>query len=414
MATLASVGANKRLTSAEALQRLEEHASTALDALAARPDVDAEMLHFIVQKGGAATRRAVAASATASPDTNLLLANDGDADVRGELARKIGRLFPGLLKEEQKHLRNTTVLTLQKLAKDEVASVRAILAEEIKSLDCVPYAIVKQLANDADTLVAAPLLEFSPRLDDRTLIEIVVASRASAVLGAVARRQGLSENVSDAVAATLDISAVAELLANTSAAIRTKTLDKIISNAADVSEWHGSLVVRAELSRSAIKRLSAFVASAYIEVLASRAGLDKSIQKHLNRRLEKRRKTEASPAKPDWIGAREDSGTDTLSEAFVAEAIESCRRDVVVRALSASVKADEAAVRKILESGSAEAATALVWRAGLNMRVALKLQIQVMRLTQEDLLYPRNGSDFPLTEDRMRWQLRFWNISSNG
>ena len=411
MAERASDGATKKLASAEALQRLEERAGATLGALAARTDVDAGMLHFIAQSGGAATRRAVAASATASPDTNLLLAGDSDSDVRGELAQKIGRLFPGLLKEEQKHLRNTTVMVLQKLARDEAASVRAILAEEIKGLDCVPFAIVKELANDSDLLVAAPLLEYSPRLDDRTLIEIVVASRASGVLGAVARRKGLSENVCDAVASTLDVGAVAELLANTSAVIRTKTLDRIISNAAEVSEWHGSLAVRAELSPSAIKRLAAFVASTYIEVLAPRAGLDKSTQKYLHRRLEERRKTETAPAMPAWVAARGEPGADRLSEAFVAEAIEGCKRDVVVRALSAAAKADDAVVRKILESGSAEAGTALVWRAGLSMRVAYKLQVQIMRLAQANLLYPRNGSEYPITEERMLWQLRFWNVS---
>lgn len=411
MAERAICAADKMVASTEALQRLEEHASTALDALAARTDVDAEVLHFIAQNGGASTRRAVAASATAAPDTNLLLSQDDDIDVRGELARKIGRLFPGLLEEEQRRLRNTTIQILQKLAKDEAASVRAILAEEIKSLDCVPYEIVKQLADDTDPLVAAPLLEFSPRLDDRTLIEIIAASRASGVLSAVARRKGLSEDVSDAVAATLDISAVAELLANTSAAIRTKTLDRIISNAADVSEWHNSLVVRAELSRSAIKRLAAFVASSYIAVLASRAGLDKSTQKYLARRLEERRKAESVPPTPEWGDASEEPRGDTFSETFVAEAIEGCKRDVVVRTLSISAKVDEAVVRKVLESGSAEGAVALVWRAGLSMRVAYKLQVQVMRLAQADLLYPRNGSEYPLTEERMLWQLRFWGIA---
>jgi hypothetical protein len=72
---------------------------------------------------------------------------------------------------------------------------------------------------------------------------------------------------------------------------------------------------------------------------------------------------------------------------------------------------DEAVVRRIVESKSAKAATALVWRAGLSMRVAFKLQTQVMRLTGPALLPARGGVDFPLTEDEMRWHLSYFGVS---
>lgn len=398
----------RELTAAEALRLLEEHARVAQDELASRTDAGEGVLHYLAENGAPATRRAVAANPAASPKSNRLLADDDDDNVRSALAQKIGRLFPGLLDVEQKRLRDLTIATLERLARDEVASVRAVLAEELKHHDCVPKDIIKRLASDSEPTVAVPLLEFSPLLADRDLIEIVVASRASAVLSAIARRKKLSVKVTDAVAATFDIGAVSALLANTDAAIRTKTLDKIISQAAEVAEWHSPLVVRADLSKNAIRRLASFVASALIDSLAARDGLDEATRKHLKKKCDERRDAELMSEAEEVDAARQ---AGALDEAFVAKAVENCRKESVVRALTVLAKVDETVVRLILDSKSAKAATALVWRAGLSMRVAFKLQTQVMRLTGPALLPARGGVDFPLTVDEMRWHLGYFGVS---
>lgn len=408
MAELDKKIAAQELTAKEALRLLEKHARVAQDKLAASTDAGEDVLHYLAENGATATRRSVAANPAASPKSNRLLADDADDSVRGELAQKIGRLFPGLLDCEQKHLRDLTIATLERLARDEVASVRAVLAEEIKHHDCVPQNIIKQLASDIEPAVSIPVLEFSPLLGDRDLIEIVVASRASSVLSAIARRKKLSVKVTDAVAATFDISAVSALLANTDATIRTKTLDRIISQAAEVAEWHSPLVVRADLSKNAIRRLASFVASALIDRLAARDGLDEATRKHLKHKCDERRDAELM-SEADEVDAARQAGT--LDEAFVAKAVESCRKESVIRALTVLAKADETVVRLILDSKSAKAATALVWRAGLSMRVAFKLQTQVMRLTGPALLPARGGVDFPLTEEEMRWHLGYFGVS---
>ena len=404
--------APKPLSAQEALRLIERHARETQDVLASRTDAEPEVLDYLAKNGAPATRQAVAANPATSVESNHCLASDVDKNVRKALAGKIGRLFPGLLAEEQKHLRDMTIATLKKLAEDEASEVRAILAEEIKCHDCVPKPVIDQLAHDADPKVCLPVIEFSPLLDDRDLIQLVVATRASNILSAVARRKKLSGEVSDAVATTLDIDAVAALLANTDAAIRTKTLDKIISQAAEVAEWHAPLVVRVDLSKSAIKRLASFVGGALIDALAARDGLDESTKAHLKSKLKERRKTDAKNEVEDdaaMVEAARKAGT--LNEAFVAEAVEECRKETVVRALSVLAKTDEITVRRIIEARSAKGAIALVWRAGLSVRVALKLQTQVMRLSGKDIVPARRGIDFPLSEDEMRWHLGYFGIS---
>ena len=403
------------LAPGEALRLLERREQSAQHELASHTDAGEGVLHYLAEHGAAATRRAVAANPAASPEANRLLADDEEDDVRVELACKIGRLFPGLLLVEKKHLRDLTIETLERLSRDEEPRVRAMLAEEIKHLDCVPKDVVQRLAHDAETVVCTPIIEYSPLLSDADLIEIVAVAQANAMLSAVARRKGLSGDVSDAVVATGDTTAITVLLTNIDARLRKKTLDTIVSQAAEVAEWHGPLVLRTELSPRAIRRIASFVASALIDLLAARQGLDEATRTHLARKLHARRRQETRTAdKPPANAAAEVEAAlraGKLDDSFVAAAAEACQKETVARALSVLAKTDETVVRRILDSGSAKAVTALCWRAGLSMRIAFKLQNSVMRLKGHDLLPARGGVGFPLTEDEMRWHLGYFGVA---
>lgn len=404
----------KTLSAIEALRLLEERVQAAQSELAARTDAGADMLQYLAQNGAVATRCAVAANPAATPEANLLLAGDDEDEVRINLARKIGRLFPGMLVTEEKHLRDLAVETLEKLAADQAPRVRAILAEEIKRLDCIPKRIVKKLARDVETIVAAPIVEFSPLLGDAELIEIVAAAETNAMMNAVARRKGLTAGVSDAVVATRNTEAIAALLKNVDAAIRKRTLDKIVSQAAEIAEWHGPLVLRAELSPEAIRRLSSFVSSALIGILVERNGLSETTRANLERKLAQRRTQEQEEEEAEREHAAVHVATAKLAGKldgdFITEAVEARHKDTVVCALSQLTKVHEVIVRTILDSGSAKAVTALVWKAGLNMRVAYKLQTSIMRLSRAELLPARDGVNFPLSEEEMRFHLDFFGV----
>jgi uncharacterized protein (DUF2336 family) len=210
----------EHLTYSEARAVLESHSTELESELARHPDAEPEMLYYLAERGNPGTRRAVAAHPATPAAANRFLADDVDPEVRAELARKIGRLLPDLLASERERVCELTLETLDRLARDQLPRVRAILAEEIKSLDCVPKHVVDMLAHDVEETVNAPILEFSPLLSDNDLLEIVASARAQSALAAVARRRGISEDVSHAVVATLDIPAVAALLANPDASLR--------------------------------------------------------------------------------------------------------------------------------------------------------------------------------------------------
>jgi uncharacterized protein (DUF2336 family) len=410
---LPDVGLPDKLSRDDILQILEERTQAAQNELAGRTDAGPDVLYYLAAKGAAAIRRAVAANSATPARANRLLADDTDDDVRAELARKIGRLMPDLAREENEKLRELTIETLEKLASDQLPRVRAILAEEIKSLDCIPARVVKRLARDAELMVSAPILEYSPLLSDDDLMEIIATAKAKEALSAIARRRFLSANVSDAIATSLDIPAVASLLANPDAKIREEALGRIIEQAEKVRAWHRPLAIRADLSQRAIRRIATFVGAALIEKLSQRHNIDEETRQHLNRQLRARIEAgddavSAEDSARHAVAAAKAAGR--LDDTFVEDAAENGRRDVVAVALATLARVPEEIARRMLQFGSAKPLTALVWRAGLPMRTAFKIQRFIMKLPTDQLLPARDGVRFPLTDDEMRWHLGYFDV----
>ena len=385
--------------------------------LAARTDAGADVLHYLARMGAKAIRAAVAANPATPAATNRLLADDAEEDVRAELAAKIARLLPGLSASESSHIYALTIETLECLARDAAVKVRAILAEEIKALDCVPRDVVLTLARDAHSVVAAPILEYSPLLSDADLMEIIACAQVGDVLAAIARRKPVSAPVSDYLVRSLDIPAVAALLVNPDARIRKQTMDKIIEQAEEFSSWHLPLALRADLSARAIRRIAGFVGASIIERLAGRKDLSDATRSHLNRELRARLAENdiiaSATSAPSAAQAVQQAQADgRLDGTFVEHAAQAGQRELVVLALASLAHVGEATVRKILGAGNAKPLVALVWHAHLSMRLAFKIQTSIMRLPGHELLPARGGVNFPLTKEEMRWHLAYFNIAA--
>lgn len=404
-----------QLSYEEARAVLESNKGQLERELASRADAEPEMLYYLAERGAPAVRRKVAANPATPAAADRILADDADPEVRAELAQKIGRLLPDLLASERDRVCELTLETLRRLAGDQLARVRAILAAEIKSLDCVPKDVVLALAQDVEETVSVPILEYSPLLSDNDLIEIIASARAQSALAAVARRRGVSERVSEIIVASLDIPSVAALLANPSARIRENAMDRIIEQAESIEAWQGPLVMRSDLSLRALRRIAGFVGVSLLRQLCERHGLDEETVQHLKRCLRRRLEqgdeesaTKEDKARAEVIAAR-DRGA--LDEHYVEEAIESGKRDVVIEALSLLAHGQRPMIEKILSSRSAKAITALVWKAGLNMRTGFKIQTLLLKLHADELLPARAGVAFPLSEEEMAWHLSYFGFS---
>ena len=85
-------------------------------------------------------------------------------------------------------------------------------------------------------------------------------------------------------------------------------------------------------------------------------------------------------------------------------------RDFVYAALALLAGTDVVTVEKICSLRAAKPVVALSWQAKLSMRFALRLQKELAQVQPKDLIYPREGTDYPLTHDELVWQLDFFGI----
>lgn len=414
----------KRLFSSEVLPaRLRyEDARAALEAdslatrreLAARSDAPPETLYYLASDDDVTVRTLVAGNPATPIQASESLVSDIEGDVRAELARKIARLVPDLSKTELGDIRDRVLVLLERLASDEVTRVRQIVAEEIKACPAVPKRLAVALARDAALLVCAPVLEYSPLLSDEDLREIIATTKVQGALAAIARRRHLDSALADAIVATLEIPAIAQLLANPNAEIREDTMDRIISEAASIEAWHLPLVMRPALSLRAVRRIAIFVSRALIDELTLNRDIDEETQKYLKARTQARIESDDDNDMPtpnstiDNIQRAFKNGV--LNDDLVAKAASLQHKAAVTLALSLKTGIPEALISRIIEAKSGKGITALCWRAGLAMRTALAIEIFVANVPLEARILPRGGIDYPMNEKDMRWHLTYFGV----
>jgi uncharacterized protein (DUF2336 family) len=404
-----------RLDPRAALKILEDRARGHDDAAIRDADLGEALFEYLAEHGAPATRQAVAGNKAVPARVNRVLAGDTVEAVRAELAVKIARLMPGLEQRESEETVALTIATLGLLAKDSAVKVRAILAEEIKHMDCIPHDVALRLAHDLEEIVSAPILEYSPLLSDVDLMEVIAAGKVQKAFAAIARRKPLSDKVSDALVQSLDVPAVAALLVNADAKIRKETMERIIEQAEEFESWHQPLVMRADLSARAIRRIANFVGAALIELLAKREDLSEETQRDLARKLRARLEQGGpSPAQAEGAAQAVAKAKEAraLDDGFVENAALAGRRDTVILALAELSRVADSTVRKILDQHSAKPLVALVWHAHLSMRTAFRIQTSVMKLPGHELLPARGGVHFPLSKEEMRWHLSYFGIAA--
>jgi uncharacterized protein (DUF2336 family) len=370
-----------------------------------------EILYFLADDGDVSVRRRVAENRATPRQADLKLTGDGDETVRTALAIKISSLIPDLPALTQHKVQELTYDVLRQLAKDQAVRVREILADALQSLPNLPPDVINRLARDVEIRVAEPVLKSSPVLSDADLLDIINNGPIAGALAAIAKRSSLTEPVSAAIASSEDNLAIAALLANPSAQIREDTLTQLCERAPARTEWHEPLVHRPKLPLAAIKRLASFVATRLLEALQAQPAIDSAAAQEIADLVRKR--IDAPEASDDpATRVHELSARGELDEPAITAALESGQRAFVVAALAHKAGTDNATVHKIMSAHSAKGMTALAWKAGLSMRLALQLQTRLAGIAPQQALYPKGGSNYPLSDDDLKWQLEFFGIST--
>jgi uncharacterized protein (DUF2336 family) len=339
---------------------------------------------------------------------STILAGDDDSDVRLALAARLVDLLPDVSQDKHSQLYAFVVQALGTLALDEVLKIRVALSSTLKDHAHTPPKIAGQLARDVEQQVSEPILRFCSALSNADLLDILKDHPASWVVEAIASREEVSAEVSEAVIETRDAHGGGALIGNDGAKVTEGLLHKIVEIARTLPEWQKPMAVRKSLPASIAKDLAEFVDASVRELLMSREDFDERETEELAA-IFRRRVDFADDLQEEKPAARlkrliKEGG---LTQDVISDALAMRHRDFVAGALAHLAGTTPAKVIEIFEMKSAKPVIALTWAAGLSMRMALQLQKDAAFVPPREIIYPKGGTDYPLSDEDLNWQLEF-------
>lgn len=372
--------------SPEAIHTARHGDAAARAAVARAPHTSPELLTFLAADRAPQVRQAVAAHAATPPAVSRVLAADADAEVRRVLAGRIAALAPELDSTARSRMARLSAGTLALLVEDAAVEVRAAIAAAVREMPDAPRELILRLARDTAMPVAEPVIRLSPLLTEADLLALIADPPVPATRRAVARRPALSETVTDAIAHTIDISAVAALLANPSAAIREATLDRIVAGAGNRPSWQAALVERRQLPASAARALGEIVTDHLLGVLAARTDLPHGLAAALRCRVTASLAVEG----------------DAVAELFAAA--QAGDRDLLLARLAKDAGISTARVEAALALRSGRAIAGLCHSAGWSAALAAQVQSALGGLSPTEVVKPTQEGGWALDEAELKWQ----------
>lgn len=210
-------------------------------------------------------------------DVEKLLANPS-AEARADAAAKVaGEVADGALSKNERVIAEEI---FRVMVKDVEVLVRETLSKSILNIPDVSSDIARTLAMDKSDSVALPILEFSKVLTDEDLVEIIDSCDPNRHL-AIARREEVSENVSEALVEKGDEEAVVTLVSNQGAQFGDTTYGKVVDKFGESERVQYNLVRRESLPLVVAERLVEKVSSNIKEYLVTHHELSPEIASDL-------------------------------------------------------------------------------------------------------------------------------------
>jgi len=383
--------------------------------LAAHEDMEPEILYYLAADKAPEVRREIAENAGTPLQADKILARDPNEDVRCELARKISRLIPDLKPGQNEKLAAMAMGVLTTLARDELPRVRAIVSEELKHTRNVPGELIRELAEDLEDIVAAPILEYSPLLSGKDLLQLIASGMKSQKLAAVARRPKIDTKVVSALVETGEDIAIHGVLENHTAQISDQSFEKISDHAEKRESLQNLMVSRNDLPLRTIKRIGRFVNGSLMEILMKRHSERKEVVDELRATVKERidrgetmnggLETEEDVYEPASIRVEKDFTAGILTEERLERALQEEDNTYVRFALGKLSGFNIEDASKMISTGLGKAIVSLCWKAGLSMAMAEKLQVQIGRVKRGGMLKADVEGRYPITADEMDWYL---------
>ncbi len=221
--------------------------------------------------------------ATSNLERLIDLAKEPESDKRRDLLREVTDVFIG-----QPDQFSDTEITyfgdiMEQLASSMELEVRAQLSAELSLIDQTPRSLAVQLASD-EIKVAEPMLVNSRVLQDEDLISIA-GDKSQGHLNAMARREDVSEAVTDAIVLKADDSVLETLARNDGARFSREGMEKLVDRSETNEALQAPVVSRRDVPMDLLNEMYFFVSqNLKQQILETNAGVDQaSLEDALNK-----------------------------------------------------------------------------------------------------------------------------------
>ena len=378
-----------------------------------------EILYYLAESDpDKDVRKAVAANPITPIQAGEYLAKDSDPDVRMTLVRRLVNLLPELSQEKHSKIYAYATQALGLLALDEVLKIRVALSSSLKDIAQTPPKIANTLARDIERQVAEPILRFCSALSDEDLIDIIASHPENWAVEAVAGRESVSTPVSEAVIDTENVKAGEILMENSGAAITEELLRHILDKAKHIPEWQSPIARRSSLPPEMAKELAAFAQKSVQHILTARPDMpdmDEETREEIAQAFD-RRLGIAHESQPRDNSLKERvqklSDENRLNEETLLDYLGMRDKEMAMAVLAGLAKTSPGNVSRIMAMKAAKPTVALCWQAGISMRAALQIEKDLAQVAPKELIYPREGSEYPMEQDEILWQLEFLGLKA--
>lgn len=196
----------------------------------------------------------------------MRLMQDKSSQNRADVAIKVATDVDGQLNDQERALANDII---RLLAQDMAVTVRKALSESLKESANLPHDVALMLANDVED-VALPLLECSKLLTEDELVNLV-KSGSERKQSAIARRDDVSETISNVLVDHAAEGAVAALMENKNANISDERINKVLTRFEGSEKVQSALLTRDSLPEGVAEKLVSIISDTLLDQVLKRA-----------------------------------------------------------------------------------------------------------------------------------------------
>lgn len=320
---------------------------------------------------------------------------DEDTDVRLHLAERLCELFPTFSCENLSRLYAFIVQTLGSFALDEILKIRLALSSTLRDFSDFSPREVSEFVRETEQDISEPILRFCAGLQDSDLISILSLHSDPAFAQAV-----YSLEREKTLPPVIDMRGEINP-------------EDIVLSAKETKEWKDHSSVHAEVPEHVASELAQFIDSAVRDILRDRAKLDYETIEDIVSTFRDRMilidlKNNQGLGVQDRLEYILKNGG--LGNGSILNSLAIRDAELVIHGLSVLSGARVKVIEDVVAARAPSPLVALCWKAGLSARLALVVQRDLAEISQRRLIFPKNGTDFSLSEKEMREQLDFLGV----